>query len=195
MTKMIVGLLVIGMLAALPWAAWAQEETESAPPGIVILMPQWYQLDEFGNQSSVREYDGREFDLVDISEFLLSGLSDEVLYEVLLRHPIAGDADAAVLVDQSYWLSFEAIFNSLTHRFADDRNALVVNGVPTFENRVPWTSGDPLPRLDTDVLDVLSTDRHMMERQVTSFSAGFTPAWLGSLRLTGSLWREAEEGN
>jgi hypothetical protein len=196
MTRLIVSLLVIGMLATAAACAWAQDDMESAtPPGMVVLVPQWYELDETGNQSSVREYDGRNFDLVDISEFMLSGLNDQTLYSVLFSHPIAGDAQAEVLIDQSYWLSFEAMFNSLSHRFADDRNALVLNGTPTFENRVPWAPGDPLPPLGTDVLEVLGPDGAMMTRDETTIGAGFTPAWLGGLRLAGSFWREREQGD
>jgi hypothetical protein len=195
MTRLIICLLVIGMLAAVAGTAWAQYDADDTAQQSVTIMPQWYGLDPDGNQSSVREYDGREYDVVDISEFLLSGLTDDALYHILLRDPISGDADAEVLVDKSYWLSFEAIFSSLTHRFADDRNALVVNGIPTFQNRVPWAPGDPVPVLSSDVLDVLSTDRHMMERNVTTIGAGFTPAWMGTLRLTGSFWREDETGH
>lgn len=153
--------------------------------------------DADGSQNSVREFDGRTFDVWGIESLDSYGYSGDTQYWLSARDLILQDEDIDFSLAQKNQLSLNLSTSSLIHRFArvpainpflDE----VSGGSVTFrDNGAPITVG----RNGDTFLDLSPGIDFKMRRRVNSFQLGLTPCPKQRGRLILGWWEELEGGN
>ena len=181
------GIIGLYSLLAIALVSDAQAQTQEPYPLSGQAAAVYNGINESGNQSWVREYDGRSYDSWDVDPlyFILSGPDRNLVFT--LSSPVEGDESLSLTFDRSYWLWGIFDWDDLTHRLAKQRNGMMVNGMFT----TPDTQiSRALYARDLDPDGHFAFDRQVFEGQLN----GIVPA-LDAVTWVANYWQERERGD
>lgn len=140
-----------------------------------------FSQDPSGNQSWVREYDGRNFGSGSIELLNSMGYNGDFQYFLDARDLFIGDEDVLLSLHSQNIFGMDFYTTGLTHRL--DR----IPAINPFLVGTPAAGGD-------DFLDLSPDANYELNRRVTSANLRTTPAPNQWYRLVGTFWQETENG-
>ncbi|MDO8586801.1 MAG: MtrB/PioB family outer membrane beta-barrel protein [Armatimonadota bacterium] len=177
-------LCAIALTTCVP--AVAQVDMLNGQDDVTDLRMGVYHHDDSGNQSWVREYDGRLFDL-GIEQLDTYGYTGGLAYSLGIRDLIIQDEKADLDLSLENAIRLHLGTDALLHRL--DR-------IPAIN---PFLAGTPAgtPPADGDFfIDLIpNTTQFQIDRRVNDAALSLTP-WKGQkVRLLGTWWQEHEDGS
>lgn len=141
-----------------------------------------FSQDATGNQTMVRQYDGRNFGSPSIEVLNSMGYKDDFQYFLDARDLIIGDEDVFVSLSSKNLFGMEFYTSALTHR---------LTRIPAIN---PFLAGTSAAGGD-DILDLSPNQDFELNRRVTSVLLDSTPTSDQRYRLVGGFWQETEDGS
>ncbi|MHB1189527.1 MAG: MtrB/PioB family outer membrane beta-barrel protein [Armatimonadota bacterium] len=180
-------LLVAVAFTCMP--AFGQVDLTNGQAGQSEIQIGMYSDSAEGNQDTVREYDGRQFNLWGLELLNSYGYDGPSQYWFTARDLILGNDDIAFDLGYANELSLRLATQAMTHRFAripEINPYLAPLGFSGFT--------DPATPFGDAFID-LTSDRSLgIDRRVNDFRTRLTPG-VGNIALVGTWWQELENGS
>lgn len=169
----------------------AGQDILKAEDRVTYIDSSLYADDQSGNQDTVREYDGREFDLWGIDSLNSYGYGGDFQYWLDARNLLLGDEDVTLDLGVRNELTLNIKSSSLLHRLVR------IPGVDPYLAQFGLSSitpGPPVVLVGSAFLDLTPDGRLAVKRHLNDFSVKLTPGGSTRTAYRAAWWQESEGG-